>query len=60
MERRIKILCKRAKKADKEAACELLKIFYGYLCTFEASLRQQRVRRLCRCLIPVDFRDDGS
>ncbi|MHC4105178.1 MAG: RNA polymerase sigma factor [Planctomycetota bacterium] len=39
MERRIKVLCKRAKKADKEAACELLKIFYADVYAY--------LRRLC-------------
>ena len=39
MERRIKILCKRAKKADKEAACELLKIYYADIFAY--------LRRLC-------------
>jgi len=29
MERRIKVLCKQAKKADKDAAGELLKIYYA-------------------------------
>jgi RNA polymerase sigma-70 factor (ECF subfamily) len=39
MERRIKTLCKRAKKADKEAADELLKIFYADIYAY--------LRRLC-------------
>jgi RNA polymerase sigma-70 factor (ECF subfamily) len=34
MERRIRKLCKRAKKADKEAAGELLKIFYADIYTY--------------------------
>lgn len=39
MERRVKVLCKRAKKADKEAACELLKIYYADVYAY--------LRRLC-------------
>jgi len=39
MERRIKVLCKKAKKADKEAACELLKIYYADVYAY--------LRRLC-------------
>ena len=39
MEHRIKTLCKRAKKADKEAAGELLKIFYADIYAY--------LRRLC-------------
>lgn len=39
MEHRIKVLCKRAKKADKEAACELLKIYYADVYAY--------LRRLC-------------
>jgi RNA polymerase sigma-70 factor (ECF subfamily) len=39
MESRIKVLCKRAKKTDKDAACELLKIHYADVYTY--------LRRLC-------------
>ena len=39
MEHRIKTLFKRAKKADKEAACELLKLFYEDIYAY--------LRRLC-------------
>jgi RNA polymerase sigma-70 factor (ECF subfamily) len=39
MELRIKVLCKRAKKADKDAACELLKIYYADIYSY--------LRRLC-------------
>jgi len=39
MERRITVLCKRAKKADKTAACELLKIYYADIFAY--------LRRLC-------------
>jgi RNA polymerase sigma-70 factor (ECF subfamily) len=39
MESRIKVLCKRAKKADKKAACELLKIYYADVFAY--------LRRLC-------------
>ncbi len=39
MERRIKVLCKRVKKADKDAACELLKIYYADVYAY--------FRRLC-------------
>ena len=39
MERRIKILYRLAKKADKEAACELLKIYYADVYAY--------LRRLC-------------
>jgi RNA polymerase sigma-70 factor (ECF subfamily) len=39
MESRIKYLCKRVKKADKEAACELLKIYYADVYAY--------LRRLC-------------
>jgi RNA polymerase sigma-70 factor, ECF subfamily len=39
MERRTRKLCKRAKRADKEAAGELLKIFYADIYTY--------LRRLC-------------
>ncbi len=39
MNTRIKILCKRVKKADKDAACELLKIYYPDIFAY--------LRRLC-------------
>ena len=39
MDRRINNLCKRAKKADKEAACELLRIHYSDVYSY--------LRRLC-------------
>ena len=39
MDSRIKGLCKRAKKADKAAACELVKIYYGDIFAY--------LRRLC-------------
>jgi RNA polymerase sigma-70 factor (ECF subfamily) len=39
MDRRINNLCKRAQKADKEAACELLKIHYADIYSY--------LRRLC-------------
>ncbi len=39
MNTRIKTLCKRAKKADKDAACELLKIYYADIYSY--------LRRLC-------------
>lgn len=39
MNTRIKTLCKRAKKADKDAACELLKIYYAEVYSY--------LRRLC-------------
>ena len=39
MDRRIKSLCKRVKKADKTAACELLKIYYTDIYSY--------LRRLC-------------
>jgi len=39
MNTRIKILCKRVKKADKDAACELLKIYYSDIFAY--------LRRLC-------------
>jgi len=39
MNTRIKTLCRRAKKADKDAACELLKIYYPDIFTY--------LRRLC-------------
>ncbi len=39
MESRIKVLCKRAKKADKDAASELLKIYYTDVYAY--------LRRLC-------------
>jgi len=39
MNTRIKILCRRAKKADKDAACELLKIYYADIFAY--------LRRLC-------------
>ncbi|HUU20704.1 MAG TPA: RNA polymerase sigma factor [Sedimentisphaerales bacterium] len=39
MNSRIKTLCKRAKKADKDAACELLKIHYADIYSY--------LRRLC-------------
>jgi RNA polymerase sigma-70 factor (ECF subfamily) len=40
MDSRVKSLCKRAKRADKAAACELLKIFYADIFAY--------LRRLCR------------
>ncbi len=39
MKTRIKTLCRRAKKADKNAACELLKIYYAEVYAY--------LRRLC-------------
>jgi len=39
MKTRIKTLCRRAKKADKNAACELLKIYYADIYSY--------LRRLC-------------
>ena len=39
MNTRIKTLCKRAKKADKDAVCELLKIYYAEVYAY--------LRRLC-------------
>ncbi len=39
MDTRIKTLCRRAKKADKNAACELLKIYYAEVYAY--------LRRLC-------------
>jgi len=39
MDSRIKSLCKRARKADKDAACELLKIYYADVYSY--------LRRLC-------------
>lgn len=39
MNTRIKTLCRRAKKADKDAACELLKIYYADIYSY--------LRRLC-------------
>ncbi len=39
MKTRIKTLCRRAKKADKDAACELLKIYYAEVYAY--------LRRLC-------------
>ena len=39
MKTRIKSLCRRAKKADKDAACELLKIYYAEVYAY--------LRRLC-------------
>ena len=39
MSTRIKTLCRRAKKADKDAACELLKIYYAEVYAY--------LRRLC-------------
>ncbi len=39
MNTRIKTLCKRAKKADKDATCELLKIYYAEVYAY--------LRRLC-------------
>ncbi|MBA7715926.1 ECF RNA polymerase sigma factor SigW [subsurface metagenome] len=39
MNTRIKTLCRRAKKADKNAACELLKIYYADIYSY--------LRRLC-------------
>ena len=39
MDSRIKTLCKRARKADKDAACELLKIYYADIYSY--------LRRLC-------------
>ena len=39
MDRRIKTLCKRACRADKNAACELLKIYYADIYSY--------LRRLC-------------
>ncbi len=39
MDTRIKTLCKRAKKADKDAVCELLKIYYAEIYSY--------LRRLC-------------
>jgi RNA polymerase sigma-70 factor (ECF subfamily) len=39
MDSRIKSLCRRAKKADKDAACELLKIYYADIFAY--------LRRLC-------------
>jgi RNA polymerase sigma-70 factor (ECF subfamily) len=39
MDRRIKNLCKRARKADKDAACELLRIHYSDIYSY--------LRRLC-------------
>ncbi len=39
MNTRIKTLCRRAKKADKNAACELLKIYYAEIYSY--------LRRLC-------------
>ncbi len=39
MKTRIKKLCKRAKKADKDATCELLKIYYADIYSY--------LRRLC-------------
>lgn len=39
MSTRIKTLCKRTKKADKDAACELLKIYYADIYSY--------LRRLC-------------
>lgn len=39
MDNRIKTLCRRAKKADKNAACELLKIYYPDIYSY--------LRRLC-------------
>jgi RNA polymerase sigma-70 factor (ECF subfamily) len=39
MDRRIKKLCKRARKADKDAACELLRIHYADIYSY--------LRRLC-------------
>jgi RNA polymerase sigma-70 factor (ECF subfamily) len=39
MNSRIKTLCKRAKRADKDAACELLKIYYADIFAY--------LRRLC-------------
>lgn len=39
MDTRIKTLCRRAKKADKDAVCELLKIYYAEIYSY--------LRRLC-------------
>ncbi|MFH1881310.1 MAG: RNA polymerase sigma factor [Planctomycetota bacterium] len=39
MDTRIKTLCRRAKKADKDATCELLKIYYAEIYAY--------LRRLC-------------
>lgn len=39
MDTRIKTLCRRAKKADKNAACELLKIYYAEIYSY--------LRRIC-------------
>jgi len=39
LDNQIKTLCRRAKKADKEAACELLKIYYADIFAY--------LRRLC-------------
>ena len=39
MDNQIKSLCRRAKKADKDAACELLKIYYADIYSY--------LRRLC-------------
>ncbi len=40
MDKRVKSLCRRAKKADKDAACELLKIYYSDVYSY--------LRRLCQ------------